>query len=190
MPYLRQYLQHHLQGSMPNLDTLPYHGRIPIGDKLRGLVQRLLDDRGNPSDHVIALTDVYTGTAPPAFQNAGDAKTKMMQWVGSEPKFHAHAAQYEFEAWLLPYWSVIQRLAGHNKGAPRGNPENVNHNNPPSYRIKEIFSIGQGRKHYVKTRDASRILRDSDLSVAITNCSELKAFVNTILKICGAPELS
>jgi len=30
-----------------------------------------------------------------------------------------------------------------------------------------------------------RILRDNDLSVAIAQCSELKALVNTILSLCG-----
>ena len=55
-------------------------------------------------------------------------------------------------------------------------------------RIKEIFRIGSKGRAYVKPRDAGRILRDNDLSVAITQCSELKAFVNinTILSICGA----
>jgi hypothetical protein len=109
----------------------------------------------------------------------------MRQWVGDEPRFHPHVAQYDFEAWLLPYWSTIQRLAGHNKTAPAGNPETVDHNNPPSYRIKEIFEIGRCRDSYVKTRDATRILRENDLSEAIYQCSELKALVNTILSVCG-----
>ncbi|MCP4699339.1 MAG: DUF4276 family protein, partial [Gammaproteobacteria bacterium] len=66
-------------------------------------------------------------------------------WVGKEPRFHPHAAQYDFEAWLLPYWTTIQRLAGHNKTAPGGVPEAVNHNKPPAYHIKEIFRIGNRR---------------------------------------------
>ena len=184
--HLRQYLRDYLHGNMPELDPLPYDGRIPTGDKLESLVDRLLNARVNPSDCVIALTDVYTGTIPPAFQNAADAKSKMRQWVGNDPRFHPHAAQHEFEAWLLPYWSDIQRLAGHNKSAPRGNPETVNHMNPPSSYIKEIFRVGNGRKRYVKIRDAGRILRGKDLAVAISQCSELKAFVNTIFTVCGA----
>jgi len=86
---------------------------------------------------------------------------------------------------LLPYWPTIQRLARHNKAAPGGNPESVNHHNPPSSRIKEIFEIGECRGRYVKPRDAERILRENDLSKAIHQCSELKAFINTILSICG-----
>ncbi|RJQ50958.1 MAG: DUF4276 family protein [Desulfobacteraceae bacterium] len=183
VPYLREFLKPLLPESMPKLDILPYDGRIPKGDKLRRVVENLLQGR-NPADHVIALTDVYTGTNPPDFTNAQDAKYKMVQWVGGLQRFHPHVAQYDFEAWLLPYWPTIQRLARHNRAAPRGNPEKVNHNNPPSYRIREIFEIGKCRDSYVKPRDAGRILHENDLSTAINQCSELKAFINTILSIC------
>jgi hypothetical protein len=184
MPHLREYLKTRLPGGMPQLDPFTYDGRIPKGDKLKRVVANLLQGR-NAADYVIALTDVYTGTTPPDFQDAADAKFQMRQWVGNEPRFHPHAAQYDFESWLLPYWPTIQKLAGHNKTAPAGNPENVNLNNPPAYRIKEIFEIGKCRDSYVKPRDASRILRENDLSAAINQCAELKAFVNTILSVSG-----
>jgi len=185
MPCLRKYLQNHLPGRMPRLDPVPYDGRLPTGNKLRRIIENLLADRRKPADYVIALTDVYTGTRPPDFTDAADAKTKMLQWVGRESKFHPHAAQHDFEAWLLPYWDDIRRMAGHNKTAPPGEPETVNHNNPPSYRIREIFRIGNRGKAYVKPRDAGRIFRDNDLSIAISRCRELKALVNTILVSCG-----
>jgi hypothetical protein len=184
IPYLREYLKSRLVGNMPKLDPLTYDGTIYKGSKLRSVVANLLSGP-LAADHVIALTDVYTGSHPPDFKDAADARQKMRQWVGDEPRFHPHVAQYDFEAWLLPYWSTIQRLAGHNKTAPAGNPETVDHNNPPSYRIKEIFEIGRCRDSYVKTRDATRILRENDLSEAIYQCSELKALVNTILSVCG-----
>lgn len=184
IPFVREYVNARLSGKMPALKPFPYDGRIPQQDKLRRVVANLLTGR-NAVDHVIALTDVYTGANPPDFQDAADAKTKMRAWVGNEPRFHPHAAQYEFEAWLLPYWSTIQKLAGHNKAAPAGHPETVNHQNPPAARIREIFEIGQCRESYVKPRDAGRILRENDLSIAINKCTELKGFVNTILSLCG-----
>ncbi len=184
MPYLREYLKVRLPGKMPKLDSLPYDGRIPKEAKLKRVVATLLTG-GNAADHVIALTDVYTGTNPPDFQDAAEAKAKMRAWVGDEPRFHPHAAQFDFEAWLLPYWLTIQKLAGQKKKAPVGRPETVNHNNPPAHRIKEIFEIGTCRDSYIKPRDAARILRDNDLSIAIDQCTELKAFINTILTVCG-----
>ncbi len=184
LPVLRNFLRSRLEGRMPNIDPMPYDGRIPTGDKLKRVVTSLLSGSG-AADHVIALTDVYAGSRPPDFQDASDAKAKMRQWVGTEPRFHPHAAQYDFEAWLLPYWPTIQHLAGHKRQGPTGNPETVNHSNPPSYRIKEIFEVGSCRDSYVKPRDALRILKDNDLSIAVNRCAELKAFVSTILSISG-----
>lgn len=184
LPYLRKYLENRLQGKMPKLDVNPYDGRIPTGEKLNRVVQNLLGGK-YPSDHIIALTDVYTGSQPPEFLDAKDAKNKMRQWVGEEPRFHPHVAHHDFEAWLLPYWTSIQKLAGHNKKVPTGKPETVNHGNPPAYRIKEIFEIGTCRDSYIKPRDAGRILSNNDLSVAVEECPELKSFVNTIISVSG-----
>jgi hypothetical protein len=51
---------------------------------------------------------------------------------------------------LLPFWSDIQSLAGH---------------------------------------DAARILRGKDLTEAANKCPDLKAFLNTILKLSGSGQL-
>ncbi len=177
-PTLQNFLKPRLQQKMPRLHFIPQDGRIPKEDKLRRMVEKLLNDH----DAVIALTDVYTGTTD--FADASDARTKMGTWVGHNPKFYPHAAQYDFEAWLLPYWSTIQELAKHNTSAPSGQPEQINHNKPPSYRIKKIFELGKSRS-YIKTRDAKRILEKNDLLVSAQACDELKAFLNTILFLCG-----
>jgi hypothetical protein len=181
-PHLIEFLELRLPGHMPRLDMFPYHGRIPMGEKLRRAVETLLSGR-QPSDAVIALTDVYTGTND--FVDAVDAKAKMRQWVGPNPAFHPHVAQYDFEAWLLPYWSEIQKIAGHNRRAPQGLPEAVNHSWPPSYHIKEMFESGTCRDSYSKPRDANRILRNKDLAIAAAQCPELKEFLNTILRLSG-----
>jgi hypothetical protein len=183
IPTLRDFLQPRLR-EMPRLHAIPYDGRIPTRDKLRRTVALLLDTH----DAVIALTDVYTGTGD--FTDAIDAKAKMRTWVGSNADFYPHVAQYDFEAWLLPFWSTIQELAKHNKSAPSGLPENVNHTNPPSYRIQEIFELGKCRDSYVKPRDAKRILQKNDLLVSANACLELKAFLNTILSLCGGTTIA
>ncbi|MFA5518568.1 MAG: DUF4276 family protein [Spirochaetota bacterium] len=183
IPVIRKYLEPRLAGKMPKIDVMPYDGLIPTEDRLRRVVLNLLYKKVKPSDCVIALTDVYTGTLLPVFKDAQDAKNKMKLWVGDEPDFYPHVAQYDFEAWLLPYWGTIQKLAGHNKAAPSGKPETVNHNKPPSYHLKSIFETGNCRDSYVKTRDARRILENNDLSVAIAQCSELKSLINTIITV-------
>lgn len=106
---------------IPKLKFIPHDGRIPKADKLKRIIENLLvkDD----FDAVIALTDVYTGTND--FQDGADAKAKMREWVGNNPNFYPHVAQYDFEAWLLPYWSRIKDLAKSNKSSPAGLPEKV-----------------------------------------------------------------
>lgn len=129
LPILRAFLQPLLSGKMPKLDSVIYNGRIPKSSKLEREVARLLSDGKQSADIVIALTDVYTGTDD--FSDANDAKSKMRQWVGSEERFYPHAAQYDFEAWLLPYWNEIQRIAGSDRKPPGADPEKVNHSKPP-----------------------------------------------------------
>ena len=184
LSHLRMFLEPRLTGMMPAFSANIYDGRIPTGDALKKRVLLLLNG-SKPSDHVIALTDVYTGMNQHDFTDASDAKNKMRLWVGQEPRFHPHAAQYDFETWLLPYWDRILELARHNQSAPGGDPEKVNHNNPPSKRIIEVFRRGQGRDDYVKARDINRILENRDLLISVEQCSELKALVNTVLSICG-----
>ena len=86
---------------------------------------------------------------------------------------------------MLPYWEKIKKLTGSNRSAPGNFPEAVNHGKSPAYWLAEVFRTGSRTASYVKTRDAGRILKGEDLSVAIDSCPELKAFVNTIVKLCG-----
>ncbi len=187
IPHLRRFLETRLAGNMPRLDLLPYDGRVPTGDKLKRMVENLLATGPRASDAVIALTDVYTGTRE--FCDAADAVAKMRQWVGANDKFYPHAAQYDFEAWLLPYWEEIKQLAGSNRNLPSPVPENVNHDNPPAYHLEELFRTGKNKKKYVKVRDAKRILKDKDLLISANKCPQLKSFLNTILTLCAGQPL-
>jgi len=181
---LRQFLAERVGPTQPKLTFIAKDGRIPKGSLLKRDVERLLRDY----DHVIALTDVYTGTNPRDFENAEDAKAKMRQWVGKNPRFHPHAAQYEFEAWLLPYWTRVRRLSGTNRQVPSRTPETVNHNKPPSPFLQDAFHTGK-RRSYRKTLDGTAILQGQDLAVAAAACPELKALLNAILALSDAPPL-
>jgi hypothetical protein len=182
---LREFLQGRLGQNMPRLKFIPCDGRIPKEEKLKRIVENLLNN--DQYDAVIALTDVYTGTKD--FKDAADAKAKMTNWAGNNPNFYPHTALHDFEAWLLPYWPTIQRLAKHNRSAPGGFPETVNHDNPPSYRIQEIFRIGRCNSDYDKPIHGKAILKKNDLMIAIQVCPELKAFVNTIISLCKGEEI-
>jgi len=182
MPYLHEFLQTRLAKKMPKLAPRIFNGGLPKKQELKRVVEEELSKGKKPADNVIALTDVYTGMDD--FIDANDAKQKMATWVGNHPNFYPHVAQHDFEAWLLPYWPAIQKLAGHNKKTPGNEPEKVNHNKPPAKHLEEIFRLGKHRS-YKKTRDAKKILAGQDLTISINACPELKAFLNTILTLCG-----
>lgn len=180
---LDAFLKERLAGRMPKVQFKTQDGRIPKQEMLKKRVAHYFQGRA-PFDHVIALTDVYTGTGD--FKDAHDAKLKMRQWVGEgETRFTPHAAQYEFEAWLLPYWDAVKKLAKSDMKPPKARPEDVNHGDPPSKYIGRAFRSGSAGRIYSKTRDGQKILKNSDLMVSVQACLELKAFVNTILRLAG-----
>ena len=183
---LRSYLSERLADRMPSMKFISEDGRIPTGDKIKRDVERLLEKN---YDEVVALTDVYTGSNPPEFSDAADAKAKMRQWVGPDPRFHPHAAQYEFEAWLFPFWSRIQSLSGSNRRCPSQTPETVNHDKPSAAHLNEVFRTGKNKRAYSKTRDGMAILRGQDIAVSAAACPELEAFLNTILSLSGGEKL-
>ncbi len=184
-PALAQFLATRLQSiEKPRLRFIPTDGRLPKGDVLRREVERLLLSH----DAVIALTDVYTGSEPRDFLMATDAITKMRGWVGNNPQFYPHAAQYEFEAWLFPFWPRVRTLTGTTRQSPSMTPESVNHNKPPSAYLEEAYRTGKKRA-YRKVSDATAILRGQDLEVSAKACPELKAFLNTILTLSGGSPL-
>jgi hypothetical protein len=179
---LREFLRSRVAGAQPRIVFDVIKGKLPLTDKLARDVQR---HRNQQCDAVIALTDVYTGEMAPTFKDADDAKLKLRQVVGNYDWFHPHAAQYEFEAWLLPYWSKVCDIAKCSAKQVK-DPEQTNHGKPPSAVLNDLFRRGRGGVGYNKTRDAPRILHGVDLAVAADQCRELKLFLNTFLTICHA----
>jgi hypothetical protein len=133
---------------------------------------------------VVGLIDVY-----PNFGSADDAKQFLRSAVGDEPRFYAHAAQYDVEAWLLPYWDFICRRLGIQRARPGANPEEVNRDHPPSRRLNELYRIAKPSRKYVKPIEMAAILRNQDLTVAADQCPELKSLLNTLLTFGNLPLL-
>lgn len=127
---------------------------------------------------VVGLIDVY-----PDFASAAKAKAFLRRIAGDEPRFYAHAAQYDVEAWLLPYWEAICQRIGVRQVPPGPHPEQVNHNNPPSKRLAALYQRARQPRKYKKAIEMEAILRDKDLTIAAKSCPELKALLNTLLKL-------
>ena len=135
---------------------------------------------------VAGLIDVY-----PNFRSAQEAKDHLRRAAGGEARFHAHAAQYEVEAWLLPYWEDICRKLSREmrvrRQPPGASPERVDRERPPSHHLAELYR--QAGRSYDKPRDARAILEGKDLTIAASQCPELKSFLNTLLTCAGLTPL-
>lgn len=132
---------------------------------------------------VVGLIDVF-----PRFTDALAAKTFLRgaaEHAGVKQHFYPHAAQYDVEAWLLPYWDDICRRIGVKQGPPGGNPEMVDSVRPPSYRLKELYQ--RAGRRYVKTIEMPAILKGKDLSIAADACAELKSLLNTLFLLSNLP---
>ncbi|MCW1969219.1 MAG: DUF4276 family protein [Anaerolineae bacterium] len=130
---------------------------------------------------VVGLIDVY-----PQFKHAIEAKEWLMniaQDAGIRQHFYAHAAQYDVEAWLLPYWDAICQRIGVKQTPISQHPENVNGTQPPAYRLQALYQRAKPPRRYVKTKEMPAILRGKDLGLSINACPEFKAFINTLLKL-------
>jgi len=127
---------------------------------------------------VIGLLDVY-----PRFQSAHEAKAFLLRAAGEEPRFHAHAAQYEVEAWLLPFWDKICQKLRVQRQPPGGNPEEVDLQTPPSRHLSNLYRMA--KRTYDKPRDVLAVLHDKDLTVIANQCPEFKALLNTLLLCAG-----
>ncbi len=132
---------------------------------------------------VVALIDVACSGRPQQFNNAKEAIKFLSEIAPDENRYRAHAAQYDFEAWLLPYWESILKRLNQKKQIPSNNPETVNHNHPPSWHLQELYKRA-GYK-YDKPRDALAILTGKDLLVSANKCPQFKAFLNSLLHFAG-----
>ena len=161
--------------------TKPLDTRLLNPERVRDQVALSLRDQQVVC--VVGLVDVY-----PRFRSAQEAKEFLRQAASGEPKFHAHAAQFEVEAWLLPYWQEICRKLGVQRQPPGGNPEQVDLQRPPSRHLADLYRLAN--RPYDKPRDAKSILNGKDLLVAANQCPEFKELLNTLLHCAGLRALA
>ncbi len=169
-------------GERIGLETL----KLP-GTKIVSRLQRMTSLTLKREDviGVVALIDVY-----PNHEDAEEAKQALytIAKVGkSEARFRAHAALWELEAWLLPFWEEIADWLRVPAKRPGPHPEQINGQSPPSKRLKELFQ--RAGREYNKVADAHKWLTAARLERAAKVCPQLKAFLNSLLEFAGAKTL-
>lgn len=152
---------------------------VPLGKQIE------LQLRTSGVTAVVALLDVY-----PDFKHANEAKRFLLNAARSADSFYAHAAQYDVEAWLLPFWDDICKRIGVKQKSPGHNPEQVNRTKPPSYHLKELYKRAKPPRKYSKTLEMPAILKNKDLAKSADACPELKKLLNTLLKLSNLPLLT
>jgi len=180
--HLKRFLDHRaMSENQPKmaLRTKPFR-TVPNAVQFEKRVRLELGAKGVKA--VVGLLDVY-----PNFDSADEAKEFMRKAAGFDERFFAHAAQYDVEAWLLPYWEFICRRIGVTRSRPGSNPEQVNHFSPPSRRLEELYRIA--KRKYKKPLEMTAILERQDLSIAAQECRELRLLLNTLLKMGGLSPL-
>ncbi|MBI1826490.1 MAG: DUF4276 family protein [Planctomycetes bacterium] len=133
---------------------------------------------------VIALSDVH-----PNYRNASETKEALRHYAAeaaTHPRFRAHAAQFEFEAWLLPHWDEITKSLKVNAAKPGANPEQVNGQSPPSHRLKGLYQ--RARRKYDKVVDALRWLTAERLEQSAKECPQLKEFLDSLLEFASTAQ--
>jgi hypothetical protein len=174
-----------LAGDKPKvrLNIKPAGGKVDKKE-VKSRVPRYLSD--DDCVGVIALTDVY-----PFYRDADEAKATLRSWMPDDKRCHAHTALHDFEAWLLSDWNAVLTLANiKNKKQWGANPESINLTKPPAHRLDELFNReATPRQKYSKVVQGKILMDKLDLVEAANKCTELKAFLNTLLKIAGYEQL-
>ena len=170
---------HMRNGPRVGLAVLPVEHRV---DNCVELVRRL-NHHAKQADvlGVVALADVY-----PCYTSAEEVKEALRRCVEGSPhqdRFHAHAAQFEVEAWLLPFWEDIAKRLEVKAKPPGAKPEEVDSEKPPSRHLKELFA--RAREKYEKPIDAAKIL-NGRIEKAAEHCPQLKSLLETLCRLCDA----
>lgn len=178
--HLRRFLAE--RANLENKQPLGLDTRQNVTDIKSKLVHRVrLELQKSDVLAVVGLVDVF-----PKYKDATDAKTQLRNAAGNHPQFYAHAAQYDVEAWLLPYWNDICRRLRVQRQSPGSDPEQVNGANPPAHRLQELYRLAKPKaRKYAKVTEMRTLLANKDLTVAANQCPELKAFLNTLLNLGG-----
>jgi len=158
------------------------------GPTIRTKLQTIVRNHFEESDviGVVALTDVY-----PNHKDATVAKDALRRFAGTEAKreaFKVHAAQFEIEAWILPFWDEIARSLRIDAKPPGANPEQVNGQKPPSHHLKELYR--RAGRDFDKVIDGPKWLTGDRLTEAAKACPELKSFLNSLLEFADAERLA
>ncbi|MCH7719816.1 MAG: DUF4276 family protein [Planctomycetes bacterium] len=147
---------------------------------------RVVGELGAKSDvaGIIVLTDVYPASSA---QEVMGKINRLVAEAAPKAPCRTHVAQFDVEAWAMPFWDEIAASLGFEASRPRAKPEDINHKNPPSKRLRALYR--RAGYAYDKVRDGRKWLTADRLERAAKDCPQLKDFLNSLLEFAGAEKL-
>ena len=141
-PYLLAFLKTRLAGKMPKLDIVPQTAGIPTGDKLKRVSKPFERQQATRRCGYRFDGRLYRLQAT-SISHCERCKKKMRKWVG--PKKNDFTRMSLFMISKRGYFPIggNPEYQGSNRKSPGVYPEKVNDNNPPAYRLAEIFRTGK-----------------------------------------------
>ncbi|MDI6711234.1 MAG: DUF4276 family protein [Bacillota bacterium] len=139
---------------------------------------------------VIALLDLYGPTIYPSnLANAVEryrwGKKYLEEQVG-HPKFRQFFAVHEVEAWLLSDADLFPSPV--RRHIPRGNPEEVNMDCPPSKLLERLYMDKLSRS-YRKVVNGYELFRTLNPEVAYARCPILRELLDEMVALARAAGL-
>lgn len=178
--FFRRWLDSQLPGKRIAIHAVELSG---AGGYLRQFAKRVRIALGDSQVvGAVGLIDLYgsslsypDGTTQARYQWAKRELEKQVNDI----RFRQHFAVHETEAWLLSEpnifpGGVAQILQNLDK------PENVNFQNPPSVRLKQIYQQQLGKK-YGKPLEGSRLFARLDPELAARKCPHLRLLLKDLL---------
>jgi hypothetical protein len=156
-----------------------------VADYLRHFAGRVARDvNGGNLAGAIGLIDLYGSGLPypdgTAKEKYAWAKQRLEAQV-ADSRFRQHFAVHETEAWLFSQPDIFP--AGIAGGLPKTpQPETVNFEHPPSYRLRDLYWRKLHRK-YRKPIEGSRLFQKLNPEVACARCPHLKLLLEDILAV-------
>ena len=126
-------------------------------------------------DYVTTLIDYYGFNNPNQTSSADELENQMSASIAKD-SFLPYLQQHEFEALLFANKQMIEEKLGSNNQIQKitSPPEEINHDNPPSKRLLNIFP------QFIKTSDGIAILESTDWNLLRKQCPRFSHWIQKL----------
>jgi hypothetical protein len=172
------------------IDTIDMRGWSNFTKEVRKRTHTHLDSpRANSIIAVIGLLDLYAPTFYPNLKASSDEKhdwaVNHFESLVDRARFRMFFAVHEIEAWILSQPNLLPQPVQSSLPGSIAHPETVNHDQPPSHRLKQAYR-DKLKTTYKKTTDGVNSFRQLDPAVVAQKCPRFHQMLNEMLALAQA----